>query len=96
MSTETLILYCILPILLVSMLMIFIRLFLGPSLMDKIIALDLLVIVGIGVISAYAVLYNKKVMMDISLVIAIIAFLSTVAFAMYYDKREQIKKNKYK
>jgi multicomponent Na+:H+ antiporter subunit F len=86
---ENYIMYFILPILSFSMIMILVRLIKGPSLIDKVIALDLLVIVGIAGISAYAILYSKSVIVDISLILALIAFLSTAAFAWYYEKKDR-------
>ncbi len=87
MNLENVIIYFILPVLSLSMLMIFIRLFKGPSLIDKVIALDLLVIIAIGIFSAYAILVGNVVIVDISLILALIAFLSTIAFAFYYEKK---------
>jgi multicomponent Na+:H+ antiporter subunit F len=89
MNLESLILYFILPSLSISMLMIFIRLFKGPSLIDKVIALDLLVIVAIGFFSAYSILFKRTVIIDIALIVALIAFLSTIAFAYFYEKRDK-------
>ncbi|MDO8896082.1 MAG: monovalent cation/H+ antiporter complex subunit F [Bacteroidales bacterium] len=91
---ENVILYFILPVLSISMLLIFIRVFKGPRLMDRVVALDLLVIVGIGSFSAYAILHDKEVFIDISLILALIAFLSTVAFTWYYVKGD-IEKDKF-
>ncbi len=88
---ENLIIYFILPVLSLSMLLIFIRVIKGPSLMDRVVALDLLVIVGIGAFSAYAILFNKEVVIDVSLILALIAFLSTVAFTYYYVKGDSEK-----
>lgn len=88
---ENLIIYFILPVLSLSMLLIFIRVIKGPSLMDRVVALDLLVIVGIGSFSAYAILFNKEVVIDVSLILALIAFLSTVAFTYYYVKGDSEK-----
>lgn len=88
MNFESIILYIVLPALSISMLMILIRLFKGPSLIDKVIALDLLVIVAIGFFSAYSILFNETVIIDIALILAIIAFLSTIAFTYYYEKRD--------
>ena len=89
MNLENIILYFVLPLLSISMLLIFIRLFRGPSLIDKVIALDLLVIVGIGAFSSYAILYDDSMIIDISLILALIAFLSTIAFAFFYEKRDK-------
>jgi multicomponent Na+:H+ antiporter subunit F len=88
MNLETLIFYFILPILSISMLLVFIRLFKGPSIIDKVIALDLLVIIGIAAFSSYAILFNNSMILDISLILALIAFLSTVAFTYLYEKRK--------
>jgi len=89
MNYFNIIVYFILPVLSFSMLLIFIRLFKGPSLIDKVIALDLLVIVGIGSFSAYAILYDKAVIVDIALILALVAFLSTIAFTYYYEKGDR-------
>jgi len=89
MNIANVIIYFILPLLSLSMVIIFIRLFKGPSLIDKVIALDLLVIVAIGIFSAYAILTGNAVIIDISLILALIAFLSTVAFTYYYEKGEK-------
>ncbi len=100
MNYTGIIVYFILPVLIFSMLLIFIRLFKGPSLIDKVLALDLLVIVGIGSISAYGILYNKPAIVNIALILAILAFLSTIAFTYYYEKgdreeeHQEIKNNK--
>jgi multicomponent Na+:H+ antiporter subunit F len=91
MNLEPIIIYFILPVLSISMLLIFIRVFKGPSLMDRVVALDLLVIVGIGSFSAYAILFDEEVVIDISLILALIAFLSTVAFTYYYVKGDEEK-----
>jgi multicomponent Na+:H+ antiporter subunit F len=86
MSLTSILLYIILPVLSLSMVLIFIRVIKGPGLMDRVVALDLLVIVGIGFISSYAILFDKKYMIDVTLILALIAFLSTVAFTYIYEK----------
>lgn len=86
MNFSNVILYFILPVLSLSMLLIFIRLFKGPTLMDKVIALDLLVIVAIGSFAGYGILHDEVVIVDIALILAILAFLSTIAFTYYYEK----------
>lgn len=86
MNLTNILLYFILPALSLAMVLIFIRVIKGPRLMDRVVALDLLVIVGIGFISSYAILFNETVIIDVSLILALIAFLSTVAFTYYYEK----------
>lgn len=86
MNLSNFLIYFVLPVLSLSMVLIFIRVIKGPRLMDRVVALDLLVIVGIGFNSAYSILYHKPVIIEVSLILALIAFLSTVAFTYYYQK----------
>ncbi|GAB4338240.1 MAG: cation:proton antiporter [Candidatus Abyssubacteria bacterium] len=64
----------------------FVRLLIGPSLPDRVIALDLLGIIGIGFISVYSVEADESVFLNVAAVMALIAFLTTVAFA-YHVRR---------
>ncbi len=86
MNLNNILLYFVLPMLSLSMVLVFKRVIKGPRLMDRVVALDMLVIVGIGFTSAYSILFHKPVIIDISLILALIAFLSTIAFAYYYQK----------
>lgn len=81
--------YIILPILSVSGLLVFIRFLIGPTLSDRVIALDLLITIGIAVIAVYAVISNRPSFLDIAMIFALIAFLGTVAFSYYLEKRKK-------
>jgi multicomponent Na+:H+ antiporter subunit F len=81
--------YIILPILSVSAVLVFIRFLLGPSLSDRVVALDLLITVGIGIISIYSIVTDQSTFLDIALILALIAFLGTVAFSYYLEKRNK-------
>lgn len=81
--------YIILPILSLSAVLVFIRFLLGPSLPDRVVALDLLITVGIGIISVYSILTNQPSILDIALILGLIAFLGTVAFSYYLEKRNK-------
>lgn len=89
MSIYNYIYYIIIPILSLSGVFVFIRFLLGPSLSDRIIALDLLITIGIGVIGAYSIVSNRETFLDIAMILALIAFLSTVAFSYYLEKRKK-------
>lgn len=86
MNVHDFLYYIILPILSISSLLVFIRFIKGPSIIDRVVALDLLITIGIGIIAIYSVLNNNPTFLDISLVLALIAFLGTVAFAYYLEK----------
>lgn len=78
--------YFVLPVLSLTMVLVFLRVIRGPRLMDRVVALDMLAIVGIGFTAAFAILFDKKVIIDVALILALVAFISTIAFAYYYQK----------
>lgn len=89
MTVHNFLYYIILPILAVSVVLVFIRFLKGPSIMDKVIALDLLITIGIGIIAVYSMVSNQSTFLDIAMILALIAFLSTIAFSYYLEKREK-------
>ncbi|HUU14636.1 MAG TPA: cation:proton antiporter [Terriglobia bacterium] len=64
----------------------FTRLVRGPSLPDRVVALDLIATLLMGIIAAYSVAAGQPVFLDVAIVLALIAFLGTVAFARYLEK----------
>ena len=89
MSVYDYLYYIILPVLAISALLIFIRFLMGPSLSDRVVALDLLITTGIGMIAIYSVATDQPTFLDIAMILALIAFLGTVAFAYYIEKRKR-------
>lgn len=89
MSLSTYIDYIILPILAISLLLVFIRLFKGPTTVDRVIALDLLITIGVGVITVYSISTGKPILMDTGMILALIAFLGTIAFSYYLERRRK-------
>jgi len=81
--------YVILPVLAVSMVIIFVRFLKGPSLSDRVVSLDLIITTGIGIIAVYSIHTNQPTFLDIAMILALIAFLGTVAFSYYLEKREK-------
>lgn len=59
----------------------------GPRLESRVVALDLLTIIGIGLIASYAVLTDRTVFLDIAVVLALVSFLGTIAFAYYLERQ---------
>ncbi len=73
-------------ILIVALLLAFLRLARGPSLPDRAVALDLIATIVIGLIGVYAVMTREARFLDLAVVLALIAFLGTVAFARFIAK----------
>ena len=82
--------YVIFPILAVSVILVMIRLFKGPQVVDRVIALDLIITIGIALITVYSIRSSEPVLLDVAMIFALIAFLGTIAFSFYLDK--QVKK----
>lgn len=55
----------------------------GPSLPDRIIALDLLASVVVGILSVHAIRSHEHVYMTAGIALALIAFIGTVALALF-------------
>lgn len=81
------IVFVVLPIIAVAVVLAFLRLVRGPSIADRVIALDLLTTIGIGIIVAYAIATDQPAFLDVAIILALLGFLATVAFAYYIERR---------
>ncbi len=89
MTLDDYLYFIILPALSISVLLVFIRFFRGPSISDRVIAVDLLVTIGIGIIAIYSILTHQPTFLDIALILALIGFLATVAYSYYIQIRKK-------
>lgn len=69
-----------------SILLTLFRLFRGPSLPDRVIAVDLLGIIAVSFMALYCLLAGQAVYLDAAVALALIAFLGTVAFARFVEQ----------
>ena len=74
------------PLLAVAVLLAFVRLVRGPTLPDRVVALDLIATLMIGIVAVYAIATHEAVLLDLAIVLALISFLGTVAFAHYIER----------
>lgn len=72
-----------------SILLIFIRLLIGPTIEDRVVALDLLSANAIGFIAVYSILSGSTTFLDVGIIVALLAFLGTVAFSYYLQRRSE-------
>jgi multicomponent Na+:H+ antiporter subunit F len=70
-----------------AMFLTFVRLVRGPTLPDRVVALDLTGVLAVGMLAAYAVATDQPGLMDPAAVLALVGFLGTVAFARYLERR---------
>lgn len=72
-----------------GLLLAFVRLARGPSLADRVVALDVIALLVAGLIATGAVLTGEAAMLRPVTVVALLAFLGTVAFARYLERRSR-------
>ncbi len=66
-----------------------IRIIRGPTLADRILGLDTITILAVGVIGVFAVRTGLYLYADIAVAVALVGFLATIAFARYLLSRRQ-------
>src|SRR5699024_1017031 len=70
----------------IAILLTFIRILLGPTFSDRVIAMD---VVGANLISAIAIvsiLFETKYFLDVMLVLGILALISTISYAKFMER----------
>ena len=78
-------------IVVLSMLAMLIRVILGPSLADRVVALDAIGLQLMAVIALFSILLNIKYMLVVILMVGILAFLGTAVFSKFMDEGKVIK-----
>jgi multicomponent Na+:H+ antiporter subunit F len=69
-----------------ALLIAFVRLVKGPTLPDRIVATDLLGVLVVGLIVVLAGWSGVRATLDAAMVIALIGFLGTIAYATYVER----------
>lgn len=59
------------------------RLIRGPTLPDRIVALELVATLLVGVVAVYSIGSRQPVYLDVAIVLALVGFLGAVAFARF-------------
>ena len=88
--TETvpdIVLYIAFAFLMSAMIITLVRLLKGPSVNDRIAAMDLIASVIMGVILVYSVLINNAMYFDVTLIISLISFIGTIAVSTYLKQK---------
>ncbi len=70
----------------VALLLAVVRLVRGPTLPDRIVAMDLIGVLVIGLIVVLAASTDVRATLDAAIVIALIGFVGTVAYATYVQR----------
>lgn len=70
-----------------SIVLVFIRIVLGPSLPDRVISFDLIGTITIGMIAIYSIITGVESYMDAAIILSLVMFLGAIAFAYYMKKK---------
>jgi len=79
-----------LNILAAAMVLGMVRLLKGPTLADRVVALDLIAALAVGVIVVYSIHTGEPMLLRAAVVVALVVFVGTVAFAMFLEKRGRL------
>ncbi|MDX9790073.1 MAG: cation:proton antiporter [Candidatus Kapaibacterium sp.] len=63
------------------------RLLRGPDFEDRVVALDLISSCTIGFIAVYSIKSGLKIYIDVGIIIGLISFIATIAFAYFLERR---------
>ncbi|SHK47696.1 monovalent cation/H+ antiporter complex subunit F [Halomonas caseinilytica] len=64
----------------------FIRLFRGPSLPDRVVALELFSSILVGIIGVVAIAADVALLLDVAIVVALMGFMATIGFARFLER----------
>ena len=76
-----------LAMVILSVALALIRLAMGPSLPDRVVALDMMTVAIVGLCGLAAKSSNDRAFLDVALVLALVGFLATVALARFAERR---------
>ena len=62
------------------------RLFRGPTLADRVVALELIASMMVGIAAVLAIVGEQAILIDVGIALALVGFLGAVAFARYIEK----------
>lgn len=66
----------------------FIRLVKGPSFPDRVVVLDFIGVLVVSLAALFSIITGFSAYLDVSVAFALVAFLGTVAFARFAEKRQ--------
>jgi len=70
-----------------GLLLTLVRLIKGPFLPDRVVALDTMNMIIVGVIGLLALFYKNELFLDIAIIYAILSFFESVVFARYMEAK---------
>jgi multicomponent Na+:H+ antiporter subunit F len=67
------------------------RLFRGPSLADRVVALELIASLMVGAVAIISIIAHQGVLIDVAIAVTLVGFLGAVGFARYMEKGTDVR-----
>ncbi|AMM54787.1 monovalent cation/H+ antiporter complex subunit F [Pyrococcus kukulkanii] len=61
------------------------RVFRGPTTVDRLVAVDIMTTITVGLMVLFSLYYKRTIFLDVALVYAILSFAGVIAFARYLE-----------
>lgn len=81
-------------LLVIAALLGFVRLVKGPSVPDRVVALDMMTVVIVAFCGLASIRYDEPAFLDVALVLALVGFLATVALARFAERNTARRKER--
>jgi multicomponent Na+:H+ antiporter subunit F len=81
-------------IVILSMVGLLYRIFRGPSVPDRLVALDAIGVMFISSTALLSVLFETELFLDVILLLAVLSFIGTVSFSKFIEKGEIIERDR--
>jgi len=75
-------------VILLSAFLVLLRVIFGPTTADRIVAVDILGILIIGITAILSIYYNESFLIDIGLIWALLSVIATLAFSKIFEGRQ--------
>lgn len=89
MSIIDIILTVVIVVLAASAILVLYRFIKGPTLPDRVTAIDLITTIVIAIIVVFSILWKSPNFFDVAMVLSLISFLGSMSFAFYLTKRNK-------
>ena len=79
----------VIVVLVVSAILVLYRFIKGPTLPDRVTAIDLITTMVIAIIVVFSILWDSPNFFDVAMVLSLISFLGSMSYAFYLTKRNK-------
>lgn len=63
------------------------RIFRGPTIADRMVGVDIMGIIFVGVTAVTGIIYRLSFLLDVAIALALISFVASIALAKYLERR---------